>query len=504
MIRRLFRSALPLALVLGACDLGPDYQRPEVEMPVQFRATEATGAAAWPSDDWWRGFDSAELNTLIEQARAQNFDIAAAIARVIQADAQVRIAGAPMLPTTNVTGNASWQHSGISSSGSRGSTTGTTFVSRSGGSRTIDTHFYDVGLNVAYEVDFWDHNLAGFQSAKASAVFSRFDQQVVALTVVTNVANTWFTALALADRLVVARSNLASAEQTLAVIRGRLQVGTASALDVANQATLVSGEQATIPNFQSQLEQAVISLGILVGEPPERITVRPGTLTALKLPVVSPGLPSALLDRRPDVASAEAQLTASGFDVTTARTAFYPSINLTGSLGYQAPALNALINPGGFVASLAAGLTAPIFDGGALRGALEQARGRQAELLADYRKAVVQAFTDVDNALTAWRYGSEQEKLQRIAVDIARQASLIARQQMLAGTADVTAVLTAEAALFNAEDTLAQVRLARVQALLNLYKALGGGWKKSDADKFPGLSPGMVKGGIALPVGGNQ
>ncbi|MFZ0021038.1 MAG: TolC family protein, partial [Acetobacteraceae bacterium] len=196
MIRRLFRSALPLALVLGACDLGPEYQRPEVEMPVQFRATEATGAAAWPSDDWWRGFDSAELNALIEQARAQNFDIAAAIARVIQADAQVRIAGAPMLPTTNVTGNASWQHSGISSSGSRGSTTGTTFVSRSGGSRTIDTHFYDVGLNVAYEVDFWDHNLAGFQSAEASAVFSRFDQQVVALTVVTNVANTWFTALA--------------------------------------------------------------------------------------------------------------------------------------------------------------------------------------------------------------------------------------------------------------------------------------------------------------------
>lgn len=129
MIRRLLRSALPLALVLGACDLGPDYQRPEVEMPVQFRATEATEAAAWPSDDWWRGFNSADLDALIEQARAQNFDIAAAIARVRQADAQVRIAGAPMLPTTNVTGNASWQHSGISSSrSSSGSTTGTTFV----------------------------------------------------------------------------------------------------------------------------------------------------------------------------------------------------------------------------------------------------------------------------------------------------------------------------------------------------------------------------------------
>jgi outer membrane protein TolC len=227
-------------------------------------------------------------------------------------------------------------------------------------------------------------------------------------------------------------------------------------------------------------------------------------LTALTLPAVAPGLPSALLERRPDVAAVEAQLTASGFDVTTARTAFYPAINLTGSAGFQAAALNALISPGGFIASLAAGLTAPIFDGGTLRGALEQARGRQAELLADYRKAVVQAFTDVDIALTAWRFGSEQERLQRIAVDTARQAAMIARQQMLAGTADITAVLTAESALFNAEDTLAQVRLTRVQALLNLYKALGGGWKNAGVEKFPGLSPNVVEGGLALPVGGNR
>ena len=273
---------------------------------------------------------------------------------------------------------------------------------------------------------FLGHNLARRESAIASAEFSRFDQRTVALTVVTNVANTWFTALALADRLAVARRNVADSEQTLAVIRGRLQAGTASALDVANQATLVSGEQANIPNFQNQLEQALISLGILVGVPPERITVQPGTLTSLKLPLVSPGLPSALLERRPDVASAEAQLIASGFDVTTARTAFYPQVNLTGSAGFEAPALNALIGPGGFIASLAAGLTAPIFEGGALRGALEQARGRQAELLADYRKAVVQAFTDVDTALTGWRYGSEQERLQRIAVDTAQQAANIA------------------------------------------------------------------------------
>ena len=496
--RTVVRACLSLpALALTHCASGPDQAKPRLDIPAAYRASPASAAAAWPSETWWTGFASPELNDLIERARRQNFDIQAAIARIRQADAQVRIAGAALLPTLNGTASADWEHAGLRSitSSSRGGRTG---------NASIDSRSYAVGLSAAYQLDFWGHNRAHEASLIAAAEFSRFDQRTVALTVITNVANTWFTALALADRLAVAKRNVADSEQTLAVIRGRLQAGTASALDVANQATLVAGEQANLPNFQNQLEQALISLGILVGEPPERITVQPGTLTALKLPVVSPGLPSTLLERRPDVAAAEAQLVASGFDVTTARTAFYPTINLTGSAGYQAAALNALISPGGFIASLAAGLTAPIFDAGALRGALEQSKGRQAELLADYRKAVVQAFTDVDIALTAWRYGSEQEKREVVAVDTARQAAMIARQQMLAGTADVTAVLTAEAALFTAEDTLVQVRLARVQALLNLYKALGGGWKSSDAEKFPGLSPGMLEGGVALPIGGNR
>jgi len=491
-------ATVALPGILAGCGHGSDAVATDLDIPAAYRATAITAPTAWPAEDWWIGFGSPELNALIEQARARNFDIAAAVARVRQADAQVRIAGSALLPALNGTASASWQHLGL---GTGSSSAG---IRRGGGNASFDSRSYAFGLSAAYELDFWGHNLSRRESAVATAMFSRFDQRTVALTVVTSVANTWFTALALADRLAVAKRNVADSEQTLAVIRGRMSAGTASALDVANEETLVSSERATIPNFNNQLEQALIGLGILVGQPPERIVVGPGTLTALKLPLVSAGLPSALLQRRPDVASAEAQLLASGFDVTTARTAFYPAVNLTGSAGFQAAALNALIGPGGFIASLAAGLTAPIFDGGALRGALEQARGRQAELLADYRKAVAQAFTDVDDALTAWRYTSEQETLQRIAVDTARRAAMIAREQMRAGTADITAVLTAESALFNAEDTLAQVRLARVQALLNLYKALGGGWTKSDADNFPGLSPGTLKGGIALPIGGNR
>jgi outer membrane protein, multidrug efflux system len=491
------------ASLLSGCDLGPNYHRPSPDVPPAYRATPETAAAAWPSADWWQGFRSPELNTLIEQARVQNFDIAAAIARVRQADAQVRIAGATLLPDISGTGNGSWQHEGLGT----GSSSRFGSVSRAGGSNaSIDFHSYSVGLNATYELDFWGRNRATRQAAVASAMFSRFDQQTVALTVITDVANTWFTALSLADRLAVARRNLADAEQTLAVIRGRFAAGTASALDVAQQEALAAGERAVIPNFTSQLEQQVIALGILVGQPPERIGVRPGTLTSLALPPVAPGLPSELLARRPDVAAAEAQLIAQNFDIKAARAAFFPSIQLTASAGYQAAALNKLITPGGALASLAAGLTQPLFDGGILRGQLEQAKGRYDELLADYGKAVVQAFTDVDTALTAWRYATEQERLQRDAVEQATRAATIARAQLAAGTVDITTVLTAETTQFNDEDILVQVRLVRAQALLNLYKALGGGWIQGEqplGEQFPGLKPGIVPGGVALPVGGN-
>lgn len=494
-------GALLMSAVLGGCDLGPDYMRPQLEMPVQFRATETTATEAWPSEDWWRGFKSPDLDSLIEQARAGNFDIAAAIARIRQADAQVRIAGAPMLPTVDTTANASWQQVGIT----RG---GFTSGSRGGSSTaTLDIHNYSlIPFNVAYEVDFWGKNRAGLQAAKASAVFSRFDQEVVALTVVTNVANAWFTALALADRIVVAERNLADAEQTLAVIRGRLDAGTASALDLAQQESLVAQERAVVPGLRSQMEQELIGLGILIGRPPEAVTVRPGSLDALALPPVAPGLPSSLLQRRPDVAEAEAQLVAANFDIKLARAAFFPSVQLTGSYGFANAALNTLFRPGGTVIALAAGLTQPLFDAGALRGQLEQSKGRYDELLADYRKAVVQALTDVENGLTAWRLATEQEALQRRAVATAQRAAVIARAQMQAGTVDVTTVLQAETTLFTAQDTLYQVRLARFQALLSLYKALGGGWIEPRGpiqDQFPGLQPGMVPGGFALPIGGN-
>ncbi len=311
--------------------------------------------------------------------------------------------------------------------------------------------------------------------AQASLLASTFDQQTVALTVESSVATTWFQALGFNDRLSVARSNLADAEKILTAIHARLEAGTANALDVAQQQALVEGVRANIPNFQSQVEQQLIGLGILIGHPPESVDAKPGSLQDILLLPIGPGLPSDLLLRRPDVANAEAQLVAQNANIKVARTAFFPQVNLTLLGGLESAALGTL-----FVNSLAAEalgtVTQTIFDNGLRQGQYDQAKARYEELAADYRKSVVQAFTDVDTALTAVLYATEQQAQEQRAVDVAQRAVDIAKAQLAAGTVDVTTVLTTEQTLFADQDLLAQVRLVRAQALVNLYKALGGGW----------------------------
>ncbi len=466
-------TAFVTALGVAGCSLGPDYHAPEVTLPAAYRGTTATAAEAWPAPDWWRGFNAPVLDQLIEQARGGNFDIQAAIARVRQADAQVRVSGAALLPAVEGSGKASYQRSGAAGRGRNSA------LATASGGRYVDSRSYSLGPSVSYEIDLWGRVRAVQDSAEASAMFSRFDQQTVALTVVTSVANTWFTALADADRVAIVRRNLRDAEQILQAIQGRLSVGTASLLDVSQQGALVAGLRAQVPGLQNQLAQQVNGLGILTGRPPQEVTVTPDTLTKLSLPEIPAGLPSQLLERRPDIAAAEAQLVAANANIREARANFFPQITLTGSAGLQSAALTAITGPGSILITAAASVAQTIFDNGQKGGQYEQARARYDELLADYRKAVVQALTDVQDALDAYRLTTEQERLEQQAVNIAQRASDIARAQLLAGTSDIVIALQAQTTLFNDLDNLAQVRLARFQALLNLYKALGGGWDRT-------------------------
>ena len=472
--RSLALGVLPALLQAGGCTLGPAFQRPTLDVPGAFRASADTARSAWPETVWWQNFRSPELDALMTRARLFNNDLAAAAARVIQADAQARISGAPLLPALNATGDSSYNRSGT---GSRGSSTGF----RTGGGRYFDSRSYSVGLQASYDFDLFGRNRALLQAAEATAVATRFDQQTVTLAVESSVASTYFQVLAAQDRLRVAERNLRSAEQILAAYRARLAVGTANLLDVSQQEALVAGQRANLPAYRNTIEQNRLALGILVGLPPERLDIQGGSLDRLALPLVAPGLPSELLARRPDIAFAEAQLAAQNANIVAARAAFYPSISLTASGGLTSAALSSITGPGTLVAQLAASLTQPIFDNGRRQGDLDQATGRYAELLADYRKAVLQSFTDVEQSLTALQLYSEQEAREREAIAVAQRAADIANAQLQAGTIDIIISLNTQTTLYNFLDQLTQIRLSRFQSLLNVYKALGGGFTTAGA-----------------------
>ena len=478
---------LATAAGLAGCRLGPEYERPAIDLPAAFRATAESGAQVWPEPGWWRAFNSDELNQLIDQARRYNTDLVAAAARIVQADAQARISGAPLLPSITGTGNFNYQRTGTGLSRSRttavttsqvGALTTGNVVTSGSSSHYFDARSYSLGLGTSYDLDFWGRNRATFESAQASALATRFDQETVALTVVASVANTYFAVLAGQDRLRVAQRNLRDAERILGAYRARLTVGTANALDVSQQEALVAGQRAQLPNFQNTIEQQRIALGILVGTPPERVNVAGGSLDDLPLPPVAPGLPSELLQRRPDVASAEAQLIAANANIRAARAAFFPDITLTAQGGLSSAAFSTLTGPGTLVAQLAAALAQPIFDNGLRRGQLDVAKGRFQELTATYARAILQSFTDVEQALTAIRFAAEQEGLEREAIRVAQRSADIAAAQLQAGTIDIITSLNTQQTLFNDLDLLTQIRLARFQGLVNLYKALGGGWQQ--------------------------
>ena len=461
--RRAVALLLMPALLLSGCDLGPDYERPGAAEPATWREASSAQAALWPSADWWRGFGSPQLDQLEAEAQQANYDLGASVARIREADALARVAGAALLPSVGAGAGASSQRE---------------LFPINGGNRVTYPE-YTLGLTASYEVDFWGKNHATLAAAKATALASRYDRQVVALTVVTGVATTYFQLLALQERLKVARENLAAAEATLAIITGRQRIGTAFELDVQQQQTIVSEERAAIPPLLEQISQATDAFAILVGQAPEQVKLAPALFYDLAQPAVAPGLPSELLARRPDIAEAEAQLVSANANIKVARAQFFPSFDLTAGGGFASLALSSFLSPAGAVYSVAASVSQPIFTGGQLEGQLQYSKARYDELVQNYRKAVISAFGNVEDALAAVRRTAEQQAEQEATVRAARRSFEIAQERYRVGLVDLLTVLTSENALFPAEDTLVQVRLAHMQALVSLFNALGGGWKTS-------------------------
>jgi NodT family efflux transporter outer membrane factor (OMF) lipoprotein len=437
--------------------------RPElgIVIPGAYQTGHAKSHAALPKLDWWRGFRSAELTRLIEEAHTANFDIAAAVARIVQADAQSKVTGSALLPNVAFDGTTTRTRASQAGGGT------------GGGSESVN---YRLALNASYEIDFWGKNRALQRSAQESAVSARFDRDTVTMSTVVAVATAYFLVLSSQDRLKLARDNLAAANRVFTLIKQRREAGTASDLEVSQQESLVAAVRATIPLFDQSVRQNKATLALLVGRAPNFLKVRGGSLYRLGIPRVTTGLPSELLFQRPDIRAAEADLAAADANVEAARAALFPSVSLTGQYGVVSSALKNLFTPQAIFYQVAAGLAQPVFDGFRLEGLFELSKARQIELLEIYRKAVISGFVDVEQALIAIYDTSERERLQADVVTASRRAFEIVETRLQQGTVDNITVLQAQQTLFTAEDNRVEARLARLQAVLSLYQALGGAW----------------------------
>jgi NodT family efflux transporter outer membrane factor (OMF) lipoprotein len=331
-------------------------------------------------------------------------------------------------------------------------------------------------LSASYENDFWGKNRSALLAAEQTAVASRYDREVVGLTTVVATANAYFQVLAAQDLLRSTRENEKSATRVLNLIQQRVNAGTASALDTAQQESLVNTQRALIPPLEQTLTQNRNALALLIARSPESVRIRGGSLRSIAYPRVTPGLPSELLAQRPDIREAEAQLAAANANVENARAQMLPSISITGEGGYQSAVLKTLLRPESALYSVGASLTQPIFDGLRLQGNLDLQKGRQDELLQNYRKSVISGFVDVENALDAIRQTALRERLQGEVVASSQRAFDISEQRLNQGTIDLITVLQTQQTLYQAQLLHVQARLAHAQAIVSLYQALGGGW----------------------------
>ena len=448
-------SLAAIALVLAGCTTPPPTTLKKDDLPQGFTAPqtpEMAAAPVWPTSDWWANFNAPELTPLETTAKTENLDLLAAAARVEQAAANTGIAGSALFPLLQ--GNGQATRSGTNAKGVPGGNTFNTF---------------GIGAQASYEVDIWGLNRDQLHAAEENELSARYAAETVALTITSDVANTYMDVLALRERVTIAKQNIEAAKRILAITQAKVTNGVSSNLELAQQKAQLAGEEASIPQLEEQEREARYALAILLGRAPEGFDVKAQNLDGIAPPAVKPGLPSELLTRRPDVAQAEAQLLSAHANVDAARAAFLPHLDLSASVTQA-------FDPSSLAWSIGASLLQTIFDGGKLTYEHRLARAEETELLADYRKAVFSALSDTESAMGQVTSLTEQERLLTEEVTNAQEAYRISELQYREGVTDLLTVLQTQQTLFTAQDQLVQIRLARLQANVSLYRALGGGW----------------------------
>ena len=455
---------LILGLLLAGCLVGPNYKRPPVEAPSAYRGdSQVSMAASEPLGDekWWDVFQDPVLQQLIRTAIEQNYDLRIAASRVLQAQAQVGITRANQFPTVSAGAEAfSERNPKISSA----------FPS-------YEANAGEVDLAVVWNLDFWGKYRRQTEAARASLLASRWGQHAVLATVVSSVASDYFTLRELDLALDVSKKTLAARQDSLRLTSVLAKHGSASALDLRQSEQLVYTAAETIPDLERQIALQENSLSILLGRNPGPIP-RGRPLTEQPNPPAIPvGLPSELLERRPDIREAEANLVAANAEIGVAKAAFFPSISLTGTAGYESFALNNLFTHSQRMWNGAASLTQPVFAGGALRAGKRLAEAQEQEMLLTYQQTIMNAFQQVSNSLIAYQKGREFREQQELLTTAAEDADRLSKILYEHGGASYLQVLISENSDLAAQLNLAQAELNERLALIQIYNALGGGWQ---------------------------
>jgi len=450
-------------LLLGGCMLGPDYERPAMDLPKAYAEPDVGTTAPVPSD-WWKLYGDPTLNELVAAALERNADIRLAVARIEEADANLRAASAAFLPEIDLGGNANRTRSS------------TTMVLPPPPGVPIMRNDVRLALSTSFELDFWGRLRRSVEAVRAQMLATRYAGDVVALTLEGLTAQAYFALRSLDAQLIVTRETMATREDALSYVRSRAKGGVASELEVAQ----AEGARADIATQLKDLERqrALIEhqLATLTGR--LDLVVAIGDLRTLPMPPLPPtGLPSTLLERRPDIQQAEQQLVSANAQIGVAKAAMFPTISLTGFAGGESATLSTLLNNSGSgIWSLGFGLNLPLFDAGRYRALTDAAIARQRQAVAGYQKAVETGFREVADALTTVRLTSSSEEDYQVSVAAAHRALRLSRMRYEAGYSPFLEVLDAQRTANTTELAALRNRQSLLSASVDLMKALGGGW----------------------------
>lgn len=491
-------AAIALAWSLAGCAVGPDYRTPSaarIGVPAAFSGDIAAGAEA-PSEQelgsWWAALGDPLLDRLVSMALAANPDIDAAGARLRQARASYRGARAALFPT--LTGGGSIGHTALIGKGSGGG-----LITNPGGGTTSfatggNSDQFAASLDASYEVDLFGGTRRSIEAARAAYASAADSLRDTQRSIVAEVALDYVDARSAQERLAIARSNLRTQEETVQLVGWRVKAGLVSSLDLVQARAQREQTAATIPALETGFTQSVNALAILTGRPPGTVTAdfEPARPVPMAERALGAAVPADVLAQRPDVRSAERSLAAATARIGVAKADLYPALRLSGTLGGNGTSLGDISRFS--TGSLVAAVTAPIFDAGAIRARIENARGGADLALAQYRSAVLTALGDVENALTALANSRRRVVTLGEAVADSRAALIFAQSQYRAGLIDFQTLLESQRTLLSSQDGLAQARAERATALVQLYKALGGGWQAAPmpASALP-YTPAMIE-----------